>query len=141
VADASTKIVEYMRGEGARGEMTEQRPRRSPRRAAPGHQVRWQRICDRAPRDGLIVVNGLFRNREGTPSLDNKDPNGTLFSADMIKAAQAGGGFNYYLWPKTPNMPPVRKATYSETHQGLGNGSWDRASIWTRSKPRPGPAR
>jgi methyl-accepting chemotaxis protein len=68
--------------------------------------------------DGLIIVNGMLKDREGTQSIDNKDANGTRFSRDMIEAAQAGGGFSYYLWPKTPNAPATRKATYSELSGG-----------------------
>jgi len=118
VADASTKIVEYYEGKAARGEMTEQAAQEVAKEALRAIRYDGNEYVIARRVDGLIVVNGLFRNREGTPSLDNKDPNGTLFSADMIKAAQAGGGFNYYLWPKTPNMPPVRKATYSELTKG-----------------------
>ncbi len=68
--------------------------------------------------DGVIVVNGLFRDREGTPSIDNKDGNGTYFARDMLRAAEAGGDFSYYLWPKTPNTPPQRKAAYSKLSSG-----------------------
>ena len=68
--------------------------------------------------DGLIIANGMFKDREGTQSIDNKDADGTYFARDMVKAAEAGGGYSYYLWPKTPNTPPTRKAAYSELTPG-----------------------
>jgi methyl-accepting chemotaxis protein len=118
VADASAKIVEYYEGKAARGEMTEQAAQEVAKEALRAIRYDGNEYVIARRVDGLIVVNGLFKNREGTPSLDNKDANGTLFSADMIKTAEAGGGFTYYLWPKTPNMPPVRKATYSQLTKG-----------------------
>jgi methyl-accepting chemotaxis protein len=118
VADASAKIVEYYEGRAAKGEMTEQAAQEVAKEALRAIRYDGNEYVIARRVDGLIVVNGLFKNREGTPSLDNKDANGTLFSADMIKMAEAGGGFTYYLWPKTPNMPPVRKATYSELTKG-----------------------
>ncbi len=118
VTDAATTIVEYYEAKAAKGEMPEQAAQEAAKEVLRAIRYDDNEYVVARRRDGIIEVNGLFRNREGTPSLDSKDSNGTLFGADMIKAAEAGGGFNYYLWPKTPNMPPVRKATYSELTRG-----------------------
>ena len=118
MVDAATTIVEAFEAKAAKGEMTE-----AAAQAAAKEVLRAIRfdgdeyVMARRP-DGIIIVNGMFKDREGTQSIDNKDADGTYFSRDMIKAAEAGGGYSYYLWPKTPNTPPVRKATYSELTPG-----------------------
>ncbi len=118
VTDAAVKIVEFFEAKAARGEM----PLEAAQSAAKdvlrairydGNEYAIARLLD-----GTIIVNGMFRNREGTQSMENKDANGTYFSRDMIKAAEAGGGFNYYYFPKKPNTPPLRKATYSKLTDG-----------------------
>lgn len=114
VTDAATKIVEFFEGKAATGEMSEEAAQAAAKDALRAIRYDGNEYVIARRVDGTIVVNGLFRNREGTPSIDNKDANGTYFSRDMIKEAEAGGGFNYYLWPKAPNTPPVRKATYSK---------------------------
>ena len=63
--------------------------------------------------DGTVIVNGLFPAQEGKNVFNQQDPNGTYFAREFIAAAQAGGGFNAYMWPKTPDTPPVRKVGYS----------------------------
>ncbi|WP_158240483.1 methyl-accepting chemotaxis protein [Telmatospirillum siberiense] len=71
----------------------------------------------------VTLVNGPFRQQEGKSSADAKDPNGTYFARDMLAQAKSGGGFNYYLWPKTANTPPVRKVAYSK--MAAGDWKWE----------------
>ena len=41
------------------------------------------------------------------------DANGVLSAPEMVRAAQAGGGFVRYLWPKVPGGVAVRKNSYA----------------------------
>jgi methyl-accepting chemotaxis protein len=118
VTDAAAKIVEFYEGKAARGEVTEDAAQTAAKEALRAVRYDGNEYVIARRLDGVIVVNGLFKDREGSPSFENKDANGTYFGRDMVKAAEAGGGFNYYLWPKTPNTPPVRKATYSKLTSG-----------------------
>ncbi len=114
VTEAALKIVESFEDRAAKGEMSDEAAQ-----AAVKDVLRAVRYDDTEyviarHEDGVSQVNGMFRDREGAQSIDNKDANGAYFVRDMIKTAQSGGGFSYYLWPKTPNTPPQRKATYSK---------------------------
>ncbi len=42
-----------------------------------------------------------------------KDANGVSFTADMTKAAKAGGGFVSYQWPRVADGPAVDKISYA----------------------------
>jgi methyl-accepting chemotaxis protein len=141
VTEAAAKIVEFYEGQAERGEMTTPAAQ-----AAAKDALRAVRYDDNEyiivrGLDGVILVNGLFKKREGTPSIDNKDSNGTYFGREMIAAAQAGGAFSYYLWPKRPNTPPIRKATYSKLTPGwkwvVGSGVYlDEvdAAVWRNAE-------
>ncbi len=118
VVDAATTIVEAFEAKAAKGEMTEAAAQAAAKDVLRAIRFDGDEYVNTRRPDGLIIVNGMFKDREGTQSIDNKDADGTYFSRDMIKAAEAGGGYSYYLWPKTPNTPPVRKATYSELTPG-----------------------
>jgi methyl-accepting chemotaxis protein len=114
VTEAATKIVELYEDKAARGEMATAAAQAAAKDALRAVRYDGNEYIIVRDLDGVILVNGLFKKREGTPSMDNKDANGTYFGRDMIEAAKSGGAFTYYLWPKRPNTPPVRKATYSK---------------------------
>jgi methyl-accepting chemotaxis protein len=118
VAEAATKIVELFEAKAAKGEMSEQAAQQAAKEVLRAIRYDGNEYVIARGLDGVIVVNGLFPKREGTASLEDKDSEGTHFARDMIAKAQAGGGFNYYLWPKTPGAPPERKATYSKLSAG-----------------------
>ena len=56
------------------------------------------------------------------------DPAGAFFARRIIEAAQAGGAFADYLWPKTAGATPLPKFTYAlgvpEWRWALGAGLW-----------------
>jgi methyl-accepting chemotaxis protein len=67
---------------------------------------------------GTTIAHGMNRGFEGKASLDAQDANGTYYARNQMKSAAAGGGFDYYLYPKALNTPPVRKVTYSKQSAG-----------------------
>jgi methyl-accepting chemotaxis protein len=114
VTEAMAKIVEFYEGKAERGEIPVAAAQAAAKDALRAVRYDGSEYVIVRDLDGIILVNGLFKNREGVPSIDNKDANGTYFGREMIAAAKAGGAFTYYLWPKRPNTPPVRKATYAK---------------------------
>ncbi len=62
---------------------------------------------------GILLVHGRAPQLEGTSSLQNKDPNGFLFSKALQETAMAGGGMVAYQWPKVEGGPPVDKVSYA----------------------------
>ena len=113
VTESVLKIVESFEAKVAKGEMTDATAQEAAKQVLRAIRYDGGEYVIARGLDGVITVNGGFPDREGAASIDNKDANGTLFARDMIKAAEAGGGFNEYLWPKKPDTPPVRKVTYS----------------------------
>lgn len=118
VTEAAASIVEFFEAKAAKGDMPEEAAKEAAKQVLRAIRYDGKEYVMVRGLDGVILVNGLFPKREGAASIDNKDSNGTLFSRDMLRAAKAGGGFNYYLWPKTPGTPPVRKASYSKLTSG-----------------------
>jgi len=118
VTEAAANIVAFFEARAAKGEMSEEAAQTAAKDVLRAIRFDGDEYVTARRPDGIIVVNGMFADREGTQSIDNKDGNGAYFSRDMIKAAEAGGGFNYYLWPKRPNTPPAPKATYSKLSEG-----------------------
>lgn len=126
VTEAAAKIVEFFENKASSGEISQEAAQSAAKDVLRAIRYDGSEYVIGRSLDGVIVVNGMFRKREGTPSIDNKDAKGVLFSRDMIKEAEGGGGFNYYDWPKKPNTPPIRKATYSKLTDGwkwvIGSG-------------------
>jgi methyl-accepting chemotaxis protein len=114
VTSAAVKIAEMFENKAAKGEMSVEAAQAAAKNVLRAIRYDGTEYVTVRRTDGAIEVNGMFKNREDEQSKDDRDANGTFFGRDMIAAAEAGGGFSYYLWPKTPNTPPVRKATYSQ---------------------------
>ena len=63
--------------------------------------------------DGVNVAHGLKPENEGKNLLDLRDSNGVRFNADLITAAQHGGGFVPFLFPRAGEAGPVPKIGYA----------------------------
>ncbi len=63
--------------------------------------------------DGVNVVHGLKPDREGKNFLDQVDSNGVRLNANVIAAAQAGGGFTEFMFPRAGQETPSRKLAYA----------------------------
>jgi methyl-accepting chemotaxis protein len=113
VTESVAKIVESFEAKAASGQMTDAAAQEAAKEVLRAIRYDGNEYVIARTTDGMITVNGMFPKREGVQSWDSKDANGTYFARDMVKTAEAGGGFDYYLWPKAPNMPPERKATYN----------------------------
>src|SRR6202165_3737964 len=76
--------------------------------------------------DGVNVVHGLKPEREGKNFIDQVDSNGVRLNANLIAAAQAGGGFTEFLFPRAGNDTPSPKLAYavpvSEWQWAVGSG-------------------
>lgn len=116
--EASLKIIEFFEAKAAKGELTQEAAQTAAKDVLRIIRYDGTEYVSAKLADGTTVVHGQQPSREGTTSLNDKDANGVPMSRDMIEKAQAGGGFSYYLWPKVPNTPPVRKATYTKYATG-----------------------
>jgi methyl-accepting chemotaxis protein len=72
------------------------------------------------------VVHGLKPDREGKNFIDQVDSNGVRFNANLIAAAQAGGGFTEFMFPRASSETPSPKLAYaapvSEWQWAVGSG-------------------
>ena len=81
VADAATKIVEAFEAKAAKGEMPEAAAQAAAKDVLRAIRFDGDEYVNTRNLDGLIIVNGMFKDREGTQSIDNKDANGAYFRA------------------------------------------------------------
>jgi methyl-accepting chemotaxis protein len=63
--------------------------------------------------DGVNVAHGLKPENEGKNLLELRDANGVRFNAELIKAAQQGGGFVSFLFPRAGEPAPSPKIGYA----------------------------
>ena len=62
---------------------------------------------------GMYVVHGTKAEWEGSNKIDLKDSRGTLLIRDLIAAAQKGGGFVEYWFPKPGQQKDEPKLSYA----------------------------
>ncbi len=118
--ESAVKIVEFYEAKAASGALPLQDAQdqaKAALRVIRYDGAEYVTVHDAA---NVTVVNGKFPDQEGHSSADSKDSNGVYFARDMRTQAEAGGGFNYYLYPRAPNLPPVRKVAYSKL-----SGAWN----------------
>jgi methyl-accepting chemotaxis protein len=63
--------------------------------------------------DGVNIAHGLKPELEGQNLLDVKDAAGTRFNAEMISAAQQGGGYVRFEFPRAGQSIPSPKLAYA----------------------------
>src|ERR1700739_1037099 len=71
--------------------------------------------------DGVNVVHGLKPDREGKNYIDQVDSNGVRLQANVIGAAQAGGGFPEFMFPRAGSDTPSPKLAYAAP---VGEWQW-----------------
>jgi methyl-accepting chemotaxis protein len=121
VTEAATKIVEALEEKATRGEMPVATAQELAKDLIRAIRYDGEEYLTVNTPDGTVIAHGALRGAlEGKNIWDARDSNGTYFVRDMKKAAETGDGFSHYLWPKTPNTPPVRKVTYTK----LSPGGW-----------------
>ncbi|BDY06603.1 methyl-accepting chemotaxis protein [Ferrimonas sp. YFM] len=64
--------------------------------------------------EGTVQFHGLKPQTKGQNQLHLKDPNGTPFIAELVKAAKAGGGTASYFYQKPGATGLVEKISYVE---------------------------
>ena len=70
---------------------------------------------------GVNVVHGLKPEREGKNYIDQVDSNGVRLNANVIAAAQAGGGFTEFMFPRAGSDTPSPKLAYAAP---VGEWQW-----------------
>jgi methyl-accepting chemotaxis protein len=117
VTEAATKIVEAFEAKAAKGEMSQEAAQEAAKdvlraiRYDSGEYVIVRQL------DGIRIVT-VPRSAEGKQTIDDRDVAGTPITRNQIKSGEAGGGYSYYLWPKTPGATPIRKVTYAKFSAG-----------------------
>jgi methyl-accepting chemotaxis protein len=71
--------------------------------------------------DGVNVVHGPKPEREGKNFIDQVDSNGARLNANLIAAAQAGGGFTEFMFPRAGSDIPSPKLGYAAP---VGEWQW-----------------
>jgi methyl-accepting chemotaxis protein len=71
--------------------------------------------------DGVNVVHGLKPEREGKNFMDQVDSNGVRLNANVIAAAQAGGGFTEFMFPRAGSNIALPKLAYAAP---VGEWQW-----------------
>ncbi len=96
---------------------------------------------------GVQVLNGADRSQEGQNTIDNKDPDGIPYVANMINVGKAGGGHTFYSYKRPDGTEPFPKvssvANYEPWQWVIGTGSYIDDIYAPSGRPRgnwPAPA-
>ncbi|WP_265822884.1 methyl-accepting chemotaxis protein [Geovibrio ferrireducens] len=71
--------------------------------------------------DGINILLPPSPQREGTSMWDVQDKEGVFLIRELVKQAQAGGGYLVYLWDKPSEKTVAKKLSFSVP---LGNWGW-----------------
>jgi len=119
VSEVALGVVKDFEARAARGEMPADRARDAARNALRAMRYAGSEYIFANELDGNTVVNGGRPELEGKNMLGLKDPNGVFVIRELIAAAQSGGGFVTYQWPKPGASEPSQKLGY-----GLLSPDW-----------------
>lgn len=64
--------------------------------------------------DGTLVMHPILPEQEGTNRMELEDCNGVMILQEIIKTAEAGGGFNNFVFTKADGVTEGSKVAYSE---------------------------
>ena len=67
---------------------------------------------------GVCMSLPTKQELQGKSLIDMKDQNGLYLVKELLKAAQSGGGFVYYVWPKPPSNDLKNKLSYARLIPG-----------------------
>ncbi len=62
--------------------------------------------------DCVMLMHPIMDKMEGRELMSLQDVNGKRFFVEFVSAAQAGGGWVEYMWPKPGSREAVRKVSY-----------------------------
>ena len=119
IAEAALGVVKDFEARAARGEMPADQAREMARNSLRAMRYAGTEYIFANTVDGNTVVNGGKPEVEGKNLIDVKDPNGVFLIRELIAAAQRGGDFVSYAWPKPGAAAPSPKLGY-----GLLSPDW-----------------
>lgn len=70
--------------------------------------------------DGTLIAHPILTDNEGTNRMDLQDDQGAYIIRNIIEAAQEGGGFSEYWFPKVADGEPLPKRAYSLLFEPYG---------------------
>ncbi len=119
IAEAAQGVVKDFEARAARGEMPVEQAREMARNSLRAMRYAGSEYIFANEIDGNTMVNGGKPEMEGKNLIGAKDPNGVFLIRELIAAAQRGGGFVSYSWPKPGSTVPSPKLGY-----GLLSPDW-----------------
>lgn len=67
--------------------------------------------------DYTLVMHPILREKEGSNRRELEDCNGVMIIQEIMKAAEAGGGFNEFVFTKSDGVTEAPKIAYSEAFE------------------------
>ncbi|MFT4171404.1 MAG: methyl-accepting chemotaxis protein [Rhodocyclaceae bacterium] len=114
VVESARSQMAYAQAEEKAGRLTREAAQAQVRESLRHARYLGQEYVFIFTTDGHNVLLPPQPQREGTQMIDAKDPNGVPYVANLIKAAQAGGTFVDYNFPKLGGTVPQPKVSYAQ---------------------------
>lgn len=120
LVDVGIGIVNYHHQLSASGKVLEEDAKNAARESLRSLRYGKDDYYFGTDTSGVYVLHGGNQSNEGKSAIDTRDANGTYLIRELIAAAQAGGGFVEYWFPRAGQQTPELKLGYSKLH-----GSWN----------------
>ncbi|MEW6766271.1 MAG: methyl-accepting chemotaxis protein [Pseudomonadota bacterium] len=117
VVETAHGLIEYYAKLAAQHRMSEDEARATAIAALRGLRYDEKEYFWINTSDPRMVMHPIKPELDGKDLSDIKDPNGKHIFIEFAKAAQKGGGFVDYLWPKPGAKQPVAKTSYVKLYQ------------------------
>ena len=113
LVEVSLGIVTHHHKLAAAGKLSEEEAKNAARESLRGLRYGNDDYFFAFDTTGVYVVHGGNPAAEGQQKIDTKDTNGKFLIRELIAAAQAGGGFVDYWYPRAGQQKPEPKLGYA----------------------------
>jgi methyl-accepting chemotaxis protein len=120
LTQAAYGVLDYYRNQAASGALTDATAREHAKAALRDLRFGQKDYFFVFDFDGINQVLGPKPELEGKSLLNLKDSDGITYTAELVKAAKAGGGFVAYRFPKAGSDTPSPKLSYAAPYEPWG---------------------
>ncbi|PWC36353.1 cache domain-containing protein [Azospirillum sp. TSO35-2] len=118
VVESAVGIIKDFEARASKGEMTVEQAQAAARIVVRAMRYSGEEYVFVTDLEGRLEVHGGQPQFEGRNMGGAKDPNGVYYARLLTEAAQKGGGYVRYSWPKPGQTEPSPKVAYAQLAPG-----------------------
>jgi methyl-accepting chemotaxis protein len=116
--ESTVSMVKFMQDQVAKGEITDEEAQHRVKDVIRAMRYGHNDYIFAYAVDGTSVINGAKPEMEGKNFITLADPDGVKLVAELIKAAQRGGDYVRYRFPRAGSTDPLPKLSFAQLIPG-----------------------